>query len=152
VLLPPTTTHRPATDPGFPLHERPGRVRSLPTASGTAHVFHPRADEAVCPAALLLEVDPVGPVRGPRGPVRPGVKVRGREYQGIVYGPDYTETANLDRLRRRSSGGKRSLALREYALGLEGLRRAAAGEPPWRVHGCVFAVLALESEPVDPRL
>lgn len=91
-------------------------------------------------------------VRGPRGLVQPGVKVRGREYLRIVYGPDYTETANLDRLRKRSLGGKRSLALREYALGLEGLRRVAAGEPLWRVHECVFAVLALESEPVDPRL
>jgi polynucleotide kinase-phosphatase len=91
-------------------------------------------------------------VRGPRGLVQPGVKVRGREYLRIIYGPDYTETANLDRLRKRSLGGKRSLALREYALGLEGLRRVAAGEPLWRVHECVFAVLALESEPVDPRL
>jgi polynucleotide kinase-phosphatase len=91
-------------------------------------------------------------VRGPRGLVQPGVKVRGREYLRIIYGPDYTEPANLDRLRKRSLGGKRSLALREYALGLEGLRRVAAGEPLWRVHECVFAVLALESEPVDPRL
>ncbi|WNV82337.1 polynucleotide kinase-phosphatase [Umezawaea sp. Da 62-37] len=91
-------------------------------------------------------------VRGRRGLVQPGVKVRGREYLRIIYGPDYTETANLDRLRKRSLGGKRSLALREYALGLEGLRRVAAGEPLWRVHECVFAVLALESEPVDPRL
>ncbi|MCS7479866.1 polynucleotide kinase-phosphatase [Umezawaea endophytica] len=91
-------------------------------------------------------------VRGPRGLVQPGVKVRGREYLRIIYGPDYTETANLDRLRKRSLGGKRSLALREYALGLEGLRRVAAGDPLWRVHECVFAVLALESEPVDPRL
>jgi protein phosphatase len=91
-------------------------------------------------------------VRGPRGLVQPGVKVRGREYLRIIYGPDYTEPANLDRLRTRSLGGKRSLALREYALGLEGLRRVAAGEPLWRVHECVFAVLALESEPVDPRL
>jgi polynucleotide kinase-phosphatase len=91
-------------------------------------------------------------VRGARGLVQPGVKVRGREYLRIIYGPDYTEPANLDRLRKRSLGGKRSLALREYALGLEGLRRVAAGEPLWRVHECVFAVLALESEPVDPRL
>ena len=90
--------------------------------------------------------------RGPRGPVQPGLKVRGRDYLRIIYGPDYTEPANLDRLRRRSLGHKRSLALREYALGLEALDRAAHGEPLWRVHQCVFAVLALESEPVDPRL
>jgi hypothetical protein len=67
-------------------------------------------------------------------------------------GPDYTEPANFARLRDRNLGHKRSLALREYALGLESLDRAARGEPLWRIHECVFAVLALESEPVDPRL
>ncbi|MEV6212805.1 polynucleotide kinase-phosphatase [Kitasatospora sp. NPDC051914] len=82
--------------------------------------------------------------------VQPGVKVRGREYLRIIYGPDYTEY--LDQLRQRFLGHKRSLALREYALGLEALDRLAAGEPLWRVHEPVFAVLALESEPVDPRL
>ncbi|MFE3109549.1 polynucleotide kinase-phosphatase [Kitasatospora indigofera] len=82
--------------------------------------------------------------------LQPGVKVRGREYLRIIYGPDYTEY--LDQLRQRFLGHKRSLALREYALGLEALDRLAAGEPLWRVHEPVFAVLALESEPVDPRL
>ena len=91
-------------------------------------------------------------VRTRRGLVQPGLKVRGREYLRIVYGPDYTEPANLERIRQRSLGRKRSLALREYALGLEGLERAARAEPLWRVHECTFAVLALESEPVDPRL
>jgi len=91
-------------------------------------------------------------VRGGRGLVQPGLKVRGREYLRIIYGPDYAEQANLDRLRHRSLGHKRSLALREYALGLEALDRTVRGEPLWRVHECVFAVLALESEPVDPRL
>ncbi|HEX3782498.1 MAG TPA: polynucleotide kinase-phosphatase [Pseudonocardiaceae bacterium] len=90
--------------------------------------------------------------RGRRGVVQPGLKVRGREYLRIIYGPDYTEPANLSRLRERGLGHKRSLATREYALGLEALDRAARGEPLWRVHECVFAVLALESEPVDPRL
>ena len=91
-------------------------------------------------------------VRGRRGVVQPGLKVRGREYLRIIYGPDYTEPANLQRLRDRRLGHKRSLASREYALGLEALDRAARGEPLWRVHECVFGVLALESEPVDPRL
>ena len=86
------------------------------------------------------------------GLVQPGLKVRGREYLRIIYGPDYTEPANLLRLRQRGLSHKRSLALREYALGLEALDRVARGEPLWRVHECVFAVLALESEPVDPRL
>jgi hypothetical protein len=87
-----------------------------------------------------------------RGLVQPGVKVRGREYLRIIYGPDYTLEENLTRLRGRNLGRKRSLALREYALGLEALHRAASGEALWRVHECVFAVLAMESEPVDPRL
>jgi protein phosphatase len=58
----------------------------------------------------------------------------------------------LSRLRSRSIGHKRSLALREFALGIEALERFTAGEPLHRVHECVFGVLALESEPVDPRL
>ncbi|MFF4580698.1 polynucleotide kinase-phosphatase [Streptomyces sp. NPDC001373] len=84
--------------------------------------------------------------------VQPGLKVRGREYLRIVYGPEYTRPDRLERLRERFLGHKRSLALREYALGLEALDRLAAAEPLWRVHEAVFAVLALESEPVDPRL
>lgn len=90
--------------------------------------------------------------RGRRGVVQPGLKVRGREYLRIIYGPDYTQPQHLERLRQRSLGRKRGLAEREYALGLEGLERVARGEPLWRVHECVFGVLALESEPVDPRL
>ncbi len=91
-------------------------------------------------------------VRTAKGMAQPGLKVRGREYLRLIYGPDYTERANLERLRQRNLGAKRSLALREYALGLEALDRFVSGEPLWRVHECVFAVLALESEPVDPRL
>ncbi|GAA2414960.1 polynucleotide kinase-phosphatase [Actinomadura vinacea] len=98
-----------------------------------------------------MVVKPLGPVPEERK-VQPGVKCRGREYLRIIYGPDYTEPANLERLRRRSLGRKRSLAMREHALGQEALTRLAGGEPLWRVHQAVFAVLALESEPVDPRL
>ncbi len=87
-----------------------------------------------------------------RGWAQPGLKVRGRDYLRLVYGPDYTEPANLERLRGRHLGHKRSLAAREFALGVEALERVARGEPLWRVHEAVFAVLALESEPVDPRL
>ncbi len=99
---------------------------------------------------VVKPVDAV--VRGAKGLVQPGVKCRGPEYLRIIYGPDYTEPANLARLRQRGLNHKRSLALREYALGLEALDRLAAGEPAWRIHEPVFAVLALESEPVDPRL
>ncbi|MFF4284862.1 polynucleotide kinase-phosphatase [Streptomyces sp. NPDC001633] len=92
-------------------------------------------------------------IRQPDGRlIQPGVKCRGREYLRIIYGPEYTRPDNLKRLRIRHLGHKRSLALREYALGLEALDRLAEGEPLWRVHEAVFGVLALESEPVDPRL
>ena len=82
----------------------------------------------------------------------PALKCRGREYLRIIYGPDYTEPEQLARLRGRSLGRKRGLALREHGLGLAALDRLAAGEPLWRVHELVFAILACESEPVDPRL
>jgi len=91
-------------------------------------------------------------VRGPRGLVQPAVKCRGREYLRIIYGPEYDAPENLARLRSRGLGGKRSLALREFALGVESLERFVRQEPLRRVHECVFGVLALESEPVDPRL
>ncbi len=89
---------------------------------------------------------------GARGLVQPAVKCRGREYLRIIYGPEYTQPEHLQRLRDRGLSGKRSLALREFALGIEGLERFVQREPLRRVHECVFGVLALESEPVDPRL
>jgi protein phosphatase len=90
--------------------------------------------------------------RGRRGLVQPALKTRGREYLRIIYGPEYTEPENLERLRARGLGRKRSLASREFALGIEALERFVRQEPLRRVHECVFGVLALESEPVDPRL
>ena len=90
--------------------------------------------------------------KGQRGIVQPAVKCRGAEYLRLIYGPDYDAPENLDRLRSRGLSGKRSLALREFALGVEGLERFVRKEPLRRVHECVFGVLALESEPVDPRL
>jgi protein phosphatase len=131
----------------------------------TRHVYADTADASACAAATQwwlaltaaggegMVVKPAaGLVRGPKGIAQPGLKVRGPEYLRIIYGPDYAADGNLARLRSRSVGRKRSLALREYALGLEALDRLARGEPLWRVHECAFGVLALESEPVDPRL
>ncbi|MCA9108749.1 MAG: polynucleotide kinase-phosphatase, partial [Planctomycetaceae bacterium] len=91
-------------------------------------------------------------VRGKKGLVQPAVKCRGKEYLRIIYSPDYDSDENLPRLRTRSLGRKRSLALREFALGIEALERFVRKEPLRRAHECVFGVLALESEPVDPRL
>ena len=91
-------------------------------------------------------------VRGRRGLVQPGVKVRGREYLRLIYGPEYTSPEHLERLRERNLAHKRSMAVREFALGIEALERFVGKEPLYRVHECVFGVLALESEPVDPRL
>ncbi|MFN3217740.1 MAG: polynucleotide kinase-phosphatase [Acidimicrobiales bacterium] len=100
-----------------------------------------------------MVVKPLGSiVTGGRGLIQPGIKCRGPEYLRIIYGPDYLLPRNLERLRERNLGRKRSLAQREFALGIEALERFVAGEPLHRVHECVFGVLAMESEPVDPRL
>ena len=90
--------------------------------------------------------------KGKKGLNQPAVKCRGREYLRIIYGPDYDTETNLKRLRNRHLGRKRSLAIREFALGIEALERFVRKEPLRRVHECVFGVLALESEAVDPRL
>jgi protein phosphatase len=84
--------------------------------------------------------------------LQPAIKCRGPEYLRIIYGPEYSAEEHLERLRQRGLGRKRSLALREFALGVEALERYTRDEPLYRVHECVFGVLALESEPVDPRL
>ena len=89
---------------------------------------------------------------GRHGLLQPAVKRRGREYLRMIYGPEYTRPENLDRLRARGLNAKLTLALREFALGIEGLERLVRREPLRRVHECAFGVLALESEPVDPRL
>ncbi len=90
--------------------------------------------------------------KGRRGYAQPAVKCRGPEYLRIIYGPEYLIPENLERLRSRGLGAKRSLANREFALGVEALERFVRKEPLRRTHECVFGVLALESEPVDPRL
>jgi len=100
-----------------------------------------------------MVIKPLGfVVRSGRGLVQPALKCRGPEYLRIIYGPEYDAPENLERLRARGLSTKRSLALREFALGVEGLERFVRKEPLRRVHECVFGVLALESEPVDPRL
>ncbi|MFD0903640.1 polynucleotide kinase-phosphatase [Actinomadura sediminis] len=129
------------------------------TGSLVADLAAPDADTAVAEWwEKLTAAGGEGMVVKPLGPfpadakIQPGIKCRGREYLRIIYGPDYTEPENLERLRGRSLGRKRSLAMREHALGLAALDRLTGREPLWRVHQAVFAVLALESEPVDPRL
>jgi protein phosphatase len=97
-----------------------------------------------------MVVKPLSFIARGRGLLQPAVKCRGREYLRIIYGPEYSLPENLDRLRSRGLGHKRSLALREFALGVEALERFVRREPLRRVHECVFGVLALESEPVDP--
>lgn len=131
----------------------------------TRHLFVDLTDEASVAEAVAwwetltgdggegMVIKPVeGLARGKRGLVQPAIKCRGREYLRIIYGPEYTEAQNLDRLRQRGLRTKQSLAIREFALGLEALQRFVEGEPLYRVHECVFGVLALESEPVDVRL
>lgn len=131
----------------------------------TRHCFVDLSDEASVAAAVTwweqltaeggegMVLKPVsGLARGARGLLQPAVKCRGREYLRIIYGPEYTEPENLQRLRVRGVRRKQSLALREFALGIEALYRFVEHEPLYRVHECVFGVLALESEPVDARL
>lgn len=84
--------------------------------------------------------------------VQPAIKVRGRKYLHIIYGMDYLAPANLERLKKRNTGKKQKLALKEFALGIEGIQRFVDRESIERVHECVLATLALESDPVDPRL
>jgi protein phosphatase len=84
--------------------------------------------------------------------LQPAVKCRGQEYLRIIYGPEYMLEGNLERLKKRSLSKKSGLALGEFALGMEALERFVRGDPLYRVHECVFGVLAMESEPVDPRL
>jgi protein phosphatase len=140
---------------------RPDPDLLLATDFKTINVTDPRSEQAGIDWWLTLtdrggEGMVVKPlefiVRGKKGLVQPAVKCRGREYLRIIYGADYTSDEHLSRLRNRGLGGKRSLALREFALGVEALERFVRREPLRRVHECVFGVLALESEPVDPRL
>lgn len=72
MLLTITTTHQPATDLGFLLRKNPARAHSRPLAQGTAHVFFPEATDARCTAALYVDIDPVGLVRGRKGPAGEG--------------------------------------------------------------------------------
>ena len=111
-------------DVGYLLAKHPDRLQSFALNFGAAHVVSPEALVDRCTAVLILDLDLAAPVRG-------------RERLRLIYGPAYT--LQLDRLR-------------EFALSLEALRRFVAGEPLRQVHEWVFGVLALESEPVDPRL
>lgn len=139
--------------------EDPGVLRATPWR--VVDPSNPEEVEAACEWWMThtstggegMVVKPLGfSVRGPKGFVQPALKSRGPEYLRIIYGPEYLQPENLERLRRRALGPKRKLAQREFALGIEGLRRFVRGEPLRRVHQCAFGVLALESEPVDPRL
>ncbi|MCW3781555.1 polynucleotide kinase-phosphatase [Defluviimonas salinarum] len=91
-------------------------------------------------------------VKGEKGLIQPAMKVRGRDYLRIIYGPDYDLPENIERLRKRGLMRKFSLADREFRLGLEGLSRFVERKPLRQIHECALGVLGLESEPVDPRL
>ena len=123
---------------------------SDPAAEAAATEWWCQRTEAGGEGMVVKPVDFVA--RGRKGVVQPAVKVRGREYLRIIYGPHYTRPEQLDRLRQRGLRVKRGLAFREFALGVEALERFVRREPLYRVHEAVFAILALDSEPVDPRL
>jgi protein phosphatase len=146
-----TTIERLAGDTGF---IRPTRFVVVDLSDPESELSGVRWWEALTEAGGEgMVVKPLdGIIGGRRGLAQPGVKVRGGEYLRIIYGPEYTAPENIERLKERSLSHKRSLAVREFALGVEALERFVRREPLFRVHECVFGVLALESEPVDPRL
>lgn len=84
--------------------------------------------------------------------LQPAIKVRGRKYLHIIYGIDYLLPENLSRLKKRNPGKKQRNALKEFSLGVEGVNRFVKRESLERVHECVLGILALEAEPIDPRL
>lgn len=131
MLISITSTSPDPGDLSFLLHKHPDRVRSVDLTVGRAHVFYPESTPERCTATLMVEVDPVRLSRSKRGEA---------------------QKANLERLRERSLGLKTSMARREFSLGIVALDRFVAREHLFRTHECVFGVLALASEPVDPRL
>jgi polynucleotide kinase-phosphatase len=84
--------------------------------------------------------------------LQPAIKVRGRKYLHIIYGIDYLLPENLTRLKKRNAGKKQRNALKEFSLGVEAVNRFVKRESLERVHECVLGILALEAEPIDPRL
>ncbi|MFL0507446.1 hypothetical protein ACH0B5_17025 [Ureibacillus sp. 179-F W5.1 NHS] len=75
--------------------------------------------------------------------IQPAIKVRGRKYLHIIYGMDYLEQENLNRLKKRKVGKKQKLALREFALGIEGIQRFVNGESIERVNEYMNVFLEL---------
>jgi protein phosphatase len=140
-----------AADPDFVL-ATPHRIVELGNAGDEASAIAWWEELTSCGGEGIVVKPLDWLARGRKGLVQPAVKCRGREYLRIIYGPEYTLPEHLERLRSRGLSTKRALALREFALGLEALQRFVEREPLYRVHECVFGVLALESEPVDPRL
>jgi protein phosphatase len=147
-----TLARLPAAAPGSPLVATTHHVLEMnePAQVDAGISWWERLTSAGGEGMVVKPLDFVA--RGKRGLVQTAVKCRGPEYLRIIYGPEYDAPGNLERLRARGLAAKRSLALREFALGVEALERFTRREPLRRVHECVFGVLALESEPVDPRL
>jgi len=141
-----------AADSTTMLHATPYRVVDVndPASYEAATAWWVEMTSAGGEGMVVKPLDYIS--KGRRGTTQPAIKCRGPEYLRIIYGPEYLLPGNLDRLRSRGVGAKRSLASREFALGIEALERFIRREPLRRTHECVFGVLALESEPVDPRL
>ncbi|MFN0092771.1 MAG: hypothetical protein ACKVWR_21260 [Acidimicrobiales bacterium] len=137
-----------------PVTFRPTRRRFValddPAASAAALDWWASLTAAGAAGIVVRPLEPAA--FGDNGLVPPALAVRSREFLRLVHGPEYTAPGRLERLRRRPLRGPRAVALRQYALGLEGLERFVAGDSLDRVHECVLGVLALEAAPLDPRL
>ena len=124
-----------------------------PSDESAVRVQTERWEQAIAEGSEGFVVKPLNPpVPGPKGIVDPALKVRGRDYLRIIYGPDYLEDRVLKKLKNRRTGTKRKLARNEHMLGVEGLDRLVRGENWVRVHECVLGTLAVDTEPTDPRL
>jgi SAM-dependent methyltransferase len=178
MILEISSTRPPATDLGYLLHKNPARAQTFQLPFGTAYVYYPVATAELCTAALLLNVDPVSLVRGHSGPGRSAQEyVNDRPYvassflsvaisrqsdarrvvdlgcgeghllQALMKDPAFDQLLGVD-------VSHRALAVAAERLNLDRLapKHFVREEPLYRVHECVFGVLALESEPVDPRL
>ncbi|MGC4050410.1 MAG: hypothetical protein QM757_13615 [Paludibaculum sp.] len=147
------TLHRPAAaDPGVPRGHTFPRILHLNNEAAIAEATK-RWETLTAKGGEGMVVKPLDYIaKGPKGVIQPAIKCRGREYLRIIYGPEYTAEDQLPRLRARSLSGKRSLALREFALGLEALQRFTAREPLRRVHECSSESSPSNPNQLDPRL
>jgi len=124
MLLTLTTTHNPATDLGYLLHKNPAKLHSFELSFGKAHVFYPEATAERCTAALLLDVDPIGLVRGKRG------QHEGGTLDQYVNDRPYILSSFLSVAMGRAFGTAMSGHLRSFPAPLQCIAKTQHSPPP----------------------